>query len=100
MTTYNTLSEATDDLKKRGYTEDFSLQPHSLTSSRKNLELHPEDFEVVEMHRFEGESSTDDSAVVFAILSKDGIKGVLVDAYGTYSEEINPEMAKKLRKHS
>jgi len=100
MTTYNTLSEATDDLKKRGFTEDFSLQPHSLTSSRKNLELHPEDFEVVEVYRFEGMSSADDSAIVFAIQSKEGIKGILIDAYGTYSEEITPEMAKKLRKHS
>ena len=100
MKTYTTLSEATDDLKQRGYTEDFSLQPHALASSRKKMELHPEEFEVVEVHRFEGMSSTDDSAVVFAIESKDGTKGILIDAYGTYSEEITPEMAKKLRMHS
>jgi hypothetical protein len=36
---------------------------------------------------------------VFAISSKDGIKGVLVDAYGMYAESLNEEMIKKLSIH-
>ena len=56
-----------------------------------------EDFDVDETHRFEGMSSTDDNSVLYAISSKDGIKGLLVDAYGVYAENISEAMRKKLR---
>ena len=49
------------------------------------------------MYRFEGDSSPDDNSVLYAIESKGGIKGVLVDAYGTYAEAMSPEMAMKLK---
>ena len=55
------------------------------------------DFKITEMYRFEGDSSPDDNSVLYAIESKDGIKGVLVDAYGTYAEAMSPEMAMKLK---
>jgi hypothetical protein len=97
MKNYQTLSEATSDLKARGYKEDFNLQPHCIECASLKLQLHPEDFTIDEFYRFEGMSSTDDNAIVFAISSKDGIKGVLVDAYGVYSESLNEEMIRKLR---
>ncbi len=56
------------------------------------LEIHPEDFEVDETYRFEGMSSTDDNSVLYAISSKNGLKGLLVDAYGVYAENILEEM--------
>jgi len=49
-----------------------------------------------EFHRFEGMSSTDDNSIVFAITSTEGVKGVLVDAYGVYAENLNDAMIKKL----
>jgi hypothetical protein len=42
-------------------------------------------------------SSTDDNSVLYAIHSKKGIKGLLVDAYGVYAENISEAMRKKLR---
>jgi hypothetical protein len=96
MKYYGTLSEALNDLKKRGYREDFNLKPHCLESPSLSLELHPENFEVDEFHRFEGMSNTDDNSIVFAISSKDGIKGTLVDAYGMYSSSLTEAMIKKL----
>ena len=96
MTYYRTLSEALNDLKTRGYREDFNLQPHCLTAPSLSLELHPENFEVDEFHRFEGMSNPDDNSIVFAISSKDGIKGTLVDAYGMYSSNLTDSMIKKL----
>ncbi|NNE76232.1 MAG: phosphoribosylpyrophosphate synthetase, partial [Pricia sp.] len=71
--------------------------PHCLECAALKLEIHPEDFEVDEMHRFEGMSSTDDNSILYAISSKDGIKGTLVDAYGVYAQNISEEMRKKLR---
>lgn len=97
MYSYETLSEALDGLKERGYTENFNLQSDCLECRALSLQLHPEDFRIDEYHRFEGDSNPDDNSVVYAISSKDGVKGVLVDAYGMYSENVTPAMAQKLR---
>ena len=97
MKSYDTLSEAVQDLQRRGYTYDFNLKPHCLECASLKLEIHPEDFKVDEVHRFEGMSSTDDNSILYAISSKNGIKGTLVDAYGVYAENISEEMRKKLR---
>lgn len=96
MTSYNTVSEALNDLKKRGYKEDFNLQPHCLHIPALDVQLHPEDFNIDEFHRFEGMSNPDDNAIVFAISSKNGLKGTLVDAYGMYAENLTEAMIKRL----
>ncbi len=97
MKNYDTLSEAVNDLQLRGYTYDFNLEPECLKCASLELEIHPEEFKVDELHRFEGMSSTDDNSILYAISSKNGVKGTLVDAYGVYAENISEEMRKKLR---
>ena len=93
---YISLSEATNDLKARGYIHDFNLKPESIERPGLQLELSPERFTVDEFHRFEGMSSTDDNSIVFAITSDEGVKGVLVDAYWVYASNLNDAMIKKL----
>ncbi len=93
---YTSLSEATNDLKARGYTHDFNLKPDCIECDSLQLQLSPEKFTVDEFHRFEGMSSTDDNSIVFAITSDQGVKGVLVDAYGVYASSLNDDMIKKL----
>lgn len=97
MKNYANLIEAINDLKARGYNNDFNLKPHCLECTTLQLQLHPEDFEVKEVYRFDGDSSPDDNSVLYAIESDKGIKGILIDAYGTYAEAISPEMAAKLK---
>ncbi|WP_242929592.1 phosphoribosylpyrophosphate synthetase [Pontibacter vulgaris] len=95
---YDTLSEALNGLKKRGYTEDFNLKGDCIECPNLKLELKPEEFKVDEVHRFEGMSYPGDNSVVYALSSKDqNVKGVLVDAYGDYADAITPELAQKLR---
>lgn len=96
---YTTLSEATNDLKARGYTHDFNAEPDCIKCEAAQLRLKPEHFTVDEFHRFEGMSSTDDNSIVFAISSDSGVKGVLVDAYGVYANNLSDEMIKKLSIH-
>lgn len=93
---YTSLSAATNDLRARGYGYDFNLKPECIECPSLQLQLHPEMFTVDEFYRFEGMSSTDDNSIVFAISSDQGVKGVLVDAYGVYSNSLNEEMIKKL----
>jgi len=96
MKDYSNLVEALADLKKRGYTNDFNLKATCIHCASLELELHPEDFEVTEVYRFEGDSNPDDSSVLYAIESKDNLKGVLIDAYGVYADSLSLELATKL----
>jgi hypothetical protein len=97
MHSYETVTEALSDLSKRGFTKSFNIKSDAIECSGINILLHPDDFEVVEVYRFEGNSNPDDEEVVYAIESKDGVKGVMVNAFGTYADEISAELIKKLK---
>jgi hypothetical protein len=96
MKNYTHLSQAINDLKSRGYTEDFNLKPTCIECASLNLQLHPDAFTIDEFYRFEGMSNPDDNSILFAISSSSGVKGVLVDAYGVYAENLNEDMIKRL----
>jgi hypothetical protein len=99
MTNYESLVDALDDLRKRGYAADFATEQMCLYCGDLDLRLHPEDFNIDEVYRFEGDSSADDSAVLYAITSTSGLKGTLVDGYGIYNDNLSFEMARKLQMH-
>ena len=96
MKTFETLFDAITDLKKRGYSGDFNLHPEWIECPPLNLKLKPTEFHVDEVHRFEGATDPDDSAVLYAISSSE-IKGLLVDAYGAYSGALSNEMIGRLK---
>jgi hypothetical protein len=100
MENYDTVSNALNSLKARGYTKDFNIAFDKLICHETRESLDPHDFEITEVYRFEGESNPSDEAVVYAVESKDGnMKGAIVNAYGTYADEISDEMIKKLTIH-
>ena len=94
MVTYDTVSQAVNDLKQRGYTLDFNLKGSALEC--QGQKFNPKEFEITEFHRFEGNSDPGDEAIVYAIESRNGLKGVLVNAFGVYSEQLSDDMMKKL----
>ncbi|MHA7128353.1 phosphoribosylpyrophosphate synthetase [Algoriphagus namhaensis] len=90
-----TLVETMQDLRKEGYTEDFNVKFDSIIC--KNACLMPSEFEVDKTFRFDGATNPSDESILYAISSTDGkIKGVLVNSYGTYSDEMTNELMKKL----
>ncbi|MVM39418.1 phosphoribosylpyrophosphate synthetase [Spirosoma sp. HMF3257] len=97
MKTYDTLTEALDDLRKQGFTQDYNLKSDHLHCQPDDIVLRPADFDIVDVYRFEGMTDPGDESVLYAIEAKNGNKGVLLDAYGAYSEAISSEMAEKLR---
>jgi hypothetical protein len=97
MYTYDTVTEAIKGLKDRGFTVDFNLLENCLVCNDTRFDV--DDFEIVEFYRFEGDSDPSDEAVVYAIESVNGIKGVLVNGYGISADALSSEMAKKLSIH-
>ncbi len=100
MPSYDTLSQAVNALRRRGYTDDLSLKDHCVVCGGKKTELHPEDFHIDEFHRFEGDSDPADEAIVYAISApKHGIRGVLVNGYGPSASSLTQAMVAKLATH-
>lgn len=98
QTSYETLSQAIEGLKKEGYTEDLNLQENCIECRALGFEMMTEDFEVDKVYRFEGASNPADASVLYAISSsKYKIKGVLIDAYGAYANPLTSAMIEKLR---
>jgi len=97
MENYDTVSVAINSLKKRGYKTDFNLAFDKLICKETKTCLNPDEFEITEVYRFEGESNPSDEAVVYAVESINGdIKGVFVNAFGPYADPISDAMIKKL----
>lgn len=92
-THYATVSDAINKLQQQGYTIDFNLSENSLDlhASKFNTE-----FEIVDVYRYEGASDPGDQAVVYALESKSGLKGILVTGYGTSVDTKTTEILKKL----
>ena len=109
MKTYDTVTEALKDLKLIGFTIDFNIAFDKIICSDNKICLNPNEFEIVEVYRFEGETDPGDQNVVYAIKSKDArpdrpfgrgiIKGSMSSAYGMYAESTSSEMIQKLSMH-
>ena len=94
MHTYDTVSEAVNDLRKRGFNLDFDARFDCVVC--KDHTLQPDEFEISEIYRFEGNTDPADEAIVYGIESKHGLRGILVNGYGASADELSNEMVKKL----
>lgn len=94
MLSYDTVTAAINGLRGRGYTKDFNLHENCLICHEDKF--NPEDFMIVEIHRFEGNTDPADEAVVYGIESKTGVKGVLVSGYGVSAIGMGAAIARKL----
>jgi hypothetical protein len=97
MHNYTTVTDTLNTLKEEGYTLDFNLKPDCLECNSTYIKLYPDDFVIDKFYRFEGASNPDDSSIIYAISSKDGLKGTLMDAYGVYADSLTTSMIDKLK---
>lgn len=82
----DTVTDTIEDLAQRGFTDHFMVRGRTLVAIDAGRPFLPRDVVIREYHRFEGVSDPDDMAVVYALESREGTKGVLTDAYGVYSD--------------
>jgi hypothetical protein len=96
MYAYDTITEAIADLKKRGYTYDFNILDNRLNCDHLSANYGHDDFEIIEVYRFEGPSDPADEAVIYAIEAPSGALGILVNGYGTYADDQNTAFLQQL----
>jgi hypothetical protein len=91
---YATVTEALEALRKQGFTTDFNLKENAELFEGEFFKA--EDFEIVDVYRYEGNTDPADEATVYAIASKSGLKGVLVAGFGMSSDHFSTTILKKL----
>lgn len=96
MKTYDNMVDAINDLKTRGYDLDFNLKENYLECANIKRQLSPNEFDIMEVYRFEGMTNPSDNSILYAIQSHDGLKGVLVNAYGVYADAVSQALVTKL----
>jgi hypothetical protein len=98
MTTYDTSAEAINALVSQGYDHNFNLKDEVLYCHTNDTALQPDEFQIDEVYRFEGQTDPDDEVVVYAISSPSAnVKGILINAYGVYAESVSAQLVEKLK---
>ena len=100
---YETVSQAVNDLIKRGYINDLTVMvaEDCLRCNTTKKQLNPEEFEIDETYRFEGQTDPGDEMIVYAISSKHhNLKGTVVNGYGMYADGDTSKVVARLKNHS
>jgi hypothetical protein len=84
------LSYCLDKIVENGYPHELQIGKQDAWFVENGPRYQPEDLLIEKVFRFEGESDPADLSVLYAIKAKDQTRGYLVNAYGTYSSEDNP----------
>lgn len=87
MHTMPTLSESLEEAKRAGFTCNFTVEKGKLRCTETDEMFTPDQAAIVNHLRFEGASSEDDKEALYFIETSTGVRGTLVDAYGTYASE-------------
>ncbi|MGZ3754158.1 MAG: phosphoribosylpyrophosphate synthetase [Mucilaginibacter sp.] len=100
MKNYENLVDATNGLMQRGYTANLSLEGDTIDDKAQHIKMHADEFEIDEFYRFEGATNPADTSIVYAVSSpKYHLKGVLINAYGTYANTSASAIEAKLHHH-
>ncbi len=93
---YDTLSEAMNKLKEKGFNYEFDFKDSHLCSVSGNCKFGSDELKIVEVHRFEGISDPQDNSILYAVEGNDGSKGLVVDAYGMYADPEKTEFMSEI----
>src|SRR4051812_18595963 len=85
-TDMKTLVSCLNSLVRNGFEEHFKVTDHGLKALRTGKYYTPEQVTIANFYRFEGDSDPADNSILYAIETKDGLRGTLVDAFGPYAD--------------
>jgi hypothetical protein len=92
-----TITDALSELRRKEYKLELRREATHLYCNELHQWIMPENFTVDESYYFEKIESPDADGMLYAISLSQGVKGFLLDACTVYTDNISPEMMKKLR---
>jgi hypothetical protein len=81
-----TLSECVNESIAKGYTENFKVITKGLSTEDDKSIYIPQEIAITNFYRFEGYSDPQDNSILYLIETNDGLKGMLIDAYGAEAD--------------
>jgi hypothetical protein len=97
-THYGTVTEALNAFHEQGFNIDFNIDADCIVAGDDRFCA--DDFDIVDVYRYEGITDPADEATVYAIQSKSGKKGVLVTGYGASADVMSGPILEKLTRRS
>lgn len=92
------LSDTIRELQKKGYKENFVPCYDHLTFGSGYLKVYPRDIIFDDIFRFENSSDPSDQSILYAISYPAlNVKGLLVDSYGVYHDELSKAMIERIK---
>jgi len=85
------LSKVLERLGEKGYGQEFIITGDNAHFNGTPNSYRSNQLTIIKVYRFEGESDPADMSVIYAIRADDGEVGFLMNAYGTYSAQDNPD---------
>ncbi len=83
----NTLTGVSNKWVQNGYTDTLTVSKEGLYSAKEDKHYSPAQIKVIEFYRFEGPSDPGDNSILYVVETEDGVKGMVVDAYGAYADD-------------
>jgi len=80
MDSMNTIAQKIEELKDKGFTENFFFEDGKLQTEDDSF--NKEDIKEVKEYRFEGKSNPDDLSILYQITTSKGKKGTIADGFG------------------
>ncbi|MEJ7685213.1 MAG: hypothetical protein WKG06_46675 [Segetibacter sp.] len=80
------LAQLTNKMVLNGYADDFKITDEGLKSLKTEKKYQPDQINIINFFRFEGQSDPNDNTIMYVIETTDGLKGTLIDAYGPYAD--------------
>jgi hypothetical protein len=80
MDPMKTVAQKINELKQKGYTEDFFFENGRLKTDSDSFSQ--DDIKEIKEYRFEGKSNPDDLSILYQITTTSGKKGTIADGFG------------------
>ncbi len=84
----STLLSCLSKAKTDGYTINYIVTEDGLSPSGGTTFYQPEEVQIDNFYRFEGNSDPDENVILYLIHANDGNKGTLTNAYGMYADPL------------
>lgn len=92
------LADTIRTLQDEGYTENLVPRYDHFEFRSGKFSLEPDELVIDDIIRFENTSDPDDQSILYAISCPHlGVKGLYVDSYGAYHDELSDKMLASLR---
>src|SRR5262245_25896169 len=95
--TYSREALAIAELKKSGFTGEFIVDDGELRLRGTDRRFGARELSIRNYVRFEGTSDPADMSIIYAIEARDGTRGILVDAFGTYADPAVGALVERIR---